>query len=116
MLEKILSIILNEQLVIRIFLIAGIVGPVLGLLAGFLLGRITGKSREYASKGLFFGLFFTLNIFLYKFYSYMVRYDPETGYVGLHKVSVFLMNIGIFILLGLVLGFLYRLFFKHYET
>ena len=37
----------------------------------------------------------------------MVRYDPETGYVGLHKMSVLLTNVVLFALVGLLLGLAY---------
>jgi hypothetical protein len=40
-------------------------------------------------------------------YRHMVRYDPETGYVGLHKMSVLLTNVVLFTLVGLLLGLAY---------
>ena len=42
------------------------------------------------------------------FYSWMVRYDPQTGYVGLHKVSVLLINVGVFVALGIIAGLVAR--------
>lgn len=111
MLEKFLSIILNEELVESIFFILAIAGPFVGLISGMVLGRIRGKSREYYWKGLFFGLLGPLNLLLYNLFEYMVRYDPKTGYVGLHHVKTLLINVLIFMSVGLVLGILYRLIF-----
>ena len=42
------------------------------------------------------------------FCSWMVRYDPQTGYVGLHKVSVLLINVGVFVTLGIIAGLVAR--------
>ena len=42
------------------------------------------------------------------FYSWMVRYDPQTGYVGLHKVSVLLTNVGVSVALGIIAGLVAR--------
>ena len=115
MLEKILAIILNETLVEQFFIVLAVVCPVLGLLLGILLGRFRGKTREFGLKGLFFGLLGSLNYFMYRLYSYLVRYDPETGYVGLHHVSVLIKNVAIFVCAGVLLGILYRLIFRRYE-
>jgi len=45
-----------------------------------------------------------LAICLWRFYSWMVRAVPETGYVGLHKVSVFAVNLLVFLAVGAALG------------
>ena len=42
------------------------------------------------------------------FYSWMVRYDPQSGYVGLHKVSVLLVNVAVFVALGIIAGLVAR--------
>jgi hypothetical protein len=44
----------------------------------------------------------------WEFYSWMVRYDPQTGYVGLHRVSVLLINVGVFAALGIIAGLVAR--------
>ncbi|OGL45943.1 MAG: hypothetical protein A2161_00885 [Candidatus Schekmanbacteria bacterium RBG_13_48_7] len=115
MLKNLLSIILDENFVEKLFLIVSIIAPVAGFLSGYLLGRLRNRSKEYCLKGVFFGFLGTLNYFLYKMYSYFVRYDPETGSVGLHQVKTLLLNVGIFIILGIILGLIYRLLFKRYE-
>ena len=115
MLEKILSVILNEQLVEQTFIVLAFACPVVGLLLGLGIGNIRKRTMMYALKGLFFGLLGTLNYGMYRIYSYLVRYNPETGYVGLHHVSVLVMNVLLFAGLGIVLGILYRIIFKRYE-
>ena len=114
MLEKFLSIILNEGLVEKTFIILAVVCPVIGLVLGYILGSFRNRIREYALKGLFFGLLGTLNYVLYRMYTYLVRYDPETGYVGLHHVSVLVTNAVIFVCIGVFLGILYRFIFRRY--
>jgi hypothetical protein len=39
-------------------------------------------------------------------YLWTVRVDPQTGYVGLHRVSVFVGNLIVFCALGVALGWL----------
>lgn len=39
-------------------------------------------------------------------YCWTVRVDPQTGYVGLHRVSVFALNAVVFIAVGVLLGHL----------
>jgi hypothetical protein len=41
---------------------------------------------------------------LWKFYSWMVRVEPETGYVGLHRVSVFAVCLLVFMIVGAAAG------------
>ena len=115
MLEKILSILLNETLVEKIFLIAGILGPVVGLCLGAITGKIRNNLKIDSLKGLFFGFLGTLNYFIYQLYLKLVGYNPETETVGLHQIKILLLNAIIFIVLGVCLGLLYRLFFKKYE-
>lgn len=43
---------------------------------------------------------------LWRFHLWMVRVEPETGYVGLHKVSVFALNALVFVACGCLIGHL----------
>lgn len=43
---------------------------------------------------------------LWKYYQWTVRVVPETGYVGLHKVSVFAIDALVFIAVGCLVGYL----------
>lgn len=49
---------------------------------------------------------------LYWFYQWTVRVNPQTGSVGLHKVSVFVMDAVIFILIGIVTGWLFARLYR----
>ena len=57
---------------------------------GAVLGRIRGNTRACILRGVFIGFLGTLNLVMYKLYSYLVRYDPETGFVGLISFVGFL--------------------------
>ena len=42
---------------------------------------------------------------LWLLYSYLVRYDPETGYFGLDKLWVLALNAIVFVLVGALFGY-----------
>ena len=51
---------------------------------------------------------------LWLVYSYLIRYDPATGYVGLHRTAVLWANIGLFAVAGIILGIIYgRVFVRN---
>lgn len=85
-----------------------------GPLLGAVLGVIIGAARKCAVVGLWqgvaVGLLGPAVYGLWLFYSYMVRYNPQTGVAGLHKVWVHVVNGLIFIALGALLGVIYRRF------
>jgi hypothetical protein len=86
----------------------------MGPLLGALVGLIAGYARKCIGLGLWqgvaVGLLGPVIYGLWRFYSYMVRYNPETGEAGLHKVWVHALNALIFIVLGVALGAIYRRF------
>lgn len=45
-----------------------------------------------------------LVVVAWRAYLWTVRVDPQTGYVGLHRVSVFAVNLIVFCALGVALG------------
>jgi hypothetical protein len=61
------------------------------------------KRPNAAALGLWAGLG-PIAMILWAFYSWMVRVVPETGYVGLHRVSVFAINLLVFVVVGAALG------------
>ena len=63
--------------------------------------------RDGLLRGLAFGLMGPIVYGLWRSFAWMVRYDPQTGYCGLHKVSVLLLNVVIFALVGVALGVAY---------
>jgi len=89
------------ELVMRVLLIGG---PLAGLVLGGLVGALQKKFAKRLLQGFGIGCFGVLNWILWRYYSWTVRYDPATGYVGLHKVSVLLINVAVFVAVGAVIG------------
>jgi hypothetical protein len=81
--------------------------PVVGVLLGLALGKARGGTRPALVRGLALGLLGPICYGLWRCFAWMVRYDPVTGYCGLHKVSVLLLNVALFALVGIGLGVLY---------
>jgi hypothetical protein len=86
----------------------------MGPLVGALVGLITGAIRRCPVVGLWqgvaVGLLGPVVYGAWLLYDYMVRYNPETGEAGLHKVWVHAVNALIFVVLGVALGAIYRRF------
>jgi len=82
--------------------------PVAGLVIGLLAGAARGAAGRGAWQGLMVGLLGPLIFAMWLLYSYLVRYDPETGQAGLHSVSVLLLNALIYAVVGVMLGAFYR--------
>lgn len=76
------------------------------------LGLIVGLVARAAVRGLAVGLLGPLIYGLWLGYSYLIRYDPRTGYCGLHRTSVLLLNVCLFALVGVVLGAVYGWLFR----
>ena len=81
--------------------------PLLGIIIGAIAGRLRGGVLSGIGRGLAFGMLGPIICVMWRFYRYMVRYDPATGYVGLHKMSVLAINICVFAIVGILLGALY---------
>jgi tetrahydromethanopterin S-methyltransferase subunit C len=81
--------------------------PVLGLIIGAIVGRLRSNVLYGTGRGLAFGMLGPVVFIMWHFYRYMIRYDPASGYVGLHKMSVFVLNIAVFAIVGVLLGALY---------
>jgi hypothetical protein len=72
-----------------------------------IVGIITKKLRLQVLRGVAIGLVGPVLLGLWRYYRYMIRFDPETGYVGLHRFSVYIINIVVFIVIGALLGVAY---------
>ncbi len=101
--------IVSLQTVDTVMVYLAVIGPLLGLAVGALVGSMRGMLTGGLKRGLLFGLLGPVIAAAWWFYRYMVRYDPETGYVGLHKMSVFFWNLLIFAVTGAILGAAYAL-------
>jgi hypothetical protein len=91
--------IINLAAFAKAILWLAIILPVLGLVVGLVTRAVV--------KGLAVGLLGPLIYVLWLGYSYLIRYDPATGYCGLHRTSVLLLNVVLFALIGIILGALY---------
>ena len=85
-------------------------GPLLGVLAGLIAGHLRGRLSHGLLQGLAIGLLGPLVFGLWLLYGHMVRYDPATGVAGLHRVSVHAIAALTFIVVGVVIGWVYRRF------
>lgn len=92
------------ELAMQIIAVAAL--PV-GLGGGALLGWLRGQIRYWLIRGGAVGLLGPIFYIMWCYYRWMVRLDPEAGYVGLHKPSILFLNIAVFVAFGVVLGLLY---------
>ncbi len=83
-----------------------------GLIVGTYLGRARGAMRKYMIRGAAVGLLGPIIYALWRYYRWMVRLEPETGYVGLHRPGVLALNVGVFIIVGAILGLAYARIFR----
>ena len=87
----------------RLVLLTAVVWLVVGVvIAGIRHARgAPGALR----RGLVWALLGPVVLVLWKFYNWMVRVEPSSGYVGLHRVSVFAICALVFVGVGGALGF-----------
>jgi len=83
-----------------------------GLIVGSCLGRVRGAMRTQIIRGAAVGLLGPIIYVLWCYYRWMVRLDPETGYVGLHRPGVVALNVAVFIIVGALLGLAYTRIFR----
>ena len=74
------------------------------LVAGIAYGKRTGDIRRGALLGGLCSALAPLIYCLWLVYSRRIGYDPETGVAGLHRVSVFLTNLALFVAVGAAVG------------
>ncbi|MCK4323994.1 MAG: hypothetical protein KAW89_05640 [Armatimonadetes bacterium] len=83
-----------------------------GLIVGTYLGRARGAMRNYMIRGAAVGLLGPIIYVLWRYYRWMVRLAPESGYVGLHRPGILALNVGVFIIVGAILGLAYTRIFR----
>jgi uncharacterized membrane protein YeaQ/YmgE (transglycosylase-associated protein family) len=72
-----------------------------------LLGGVCGW-RAVGKRGLVGAIPGVLILPLWMFHQWITRYDPQSGYFGLDKVKVLLMEVVLFVVLGVVLGWVWN--------
>lgn len=99
----------QAEMVLR-WLVLG--GPVAGTIVGALVGALRRsegcKVGCGAARGLAVGLLGPILYLMWRLFSHLVRYNPETGEAGLHKVSVMALSALFFMAVGALLGAFYR--------
>lgn len=101
--------IINERTFEALLRTLAVIGPLLGGAAG----ALGGTRRKGLLRGLAVGSLGPLTWGLWRLYSYLVRYDPQSHYFGLEKVSVLALNLLIFTAVGGVLGLLWAAWAPH---
>jgi len=101
--REIITLAQLDTLVLWITLAGAPVGLFLGALVKALCQR-----REAPWQGLFLGLVASGTGLLWLFFRWTVRVDPAREYVGLYRPGVLLLNVLVFLALGLALGWLWR--------
>jgi hypothetical protein len=96
----------------RALLVVALAGPVVGVAVGALAGWRRKRAGWSALQGLCVGLLGTVVYGLWQVYDYLTRYDPETNYAGLHRVSALALSALIFIAVGVGCAFALRALFR----
>jgi chromate transport protein ChrA len=86
--------------------------PVLAILIGLIVGAARKRLMAGLVKGVAIGALGPIIYGLWLLYNHFIRTDPQTGTVGLHRVSVLLMNVAVFAVVGVLLGLAYRRVFR----
>ncbi len=85
-----------------------LIGPLLGLIVGAIVGALRGGVGCGAWRGLAVGLIGPLIYLMWRLFSHLVRYNPDTGRAGLHSVATLALSALLFIVVGALLGAFYR--------
>jgi len=108
--------IIDERTVEMVIRAIGIGVPVAGVLVGALIGLLKKQFGRCLLRGAGIGSLGLLVWVMWVYYSWTVRYDPNTGYVGLHKVSVLLINVVVFAVVGAIVGWVWGWFSRRTLT
>jgi hypothetical protein len=92
-----------------------VVVVVVGLVGGWVAWQLK-KRREYFVRGTFVSGVGVLAYLLWCAYNWHVRWDPQTGYSGLDKVRVLLINLLMFVAAGLAVGWAWSILSPQQET
>jgi hypothetical protein len=64
--------------------------------------------RAVGTRGLVGAVPGVLILPLWMFHKWITRYDPQSGYFGLDKVKVLLLEVALFVVLGVVMGWVWN--------
>ncbi len=82
----------------RLFLLLAVGGPILGGLIGGLSGKKSGNAAKSVKMGIIIGMAGPANLVLWKVY------NAITGKLGLDTVKNLLVNLALFIAIGIIAG------------
>ncbi|MBN2382615.1 hypothetical protein JXQ70_07015 [bacterium] len=103
--ERLLNLLLDEQLVNSFFYWLGFIGPVLGLGFGWCWGVLADKKHNYLIRGLAIGCLGPIILGLW------LGYNAIVDALGLDTVKNLLVNLALFVVVGIILGLFYRFVF-----
>lgn len=96
--ETIVAYVTNEQHILMLLRILAIMTPLLGLAGGYICSRITHEKRYFISWGIIYGLSGPCILLLWHLY------NAITEYLGLDTVKNLVVNIALFVILGIGIG------------
>lgn len=105
---------ISEATADTIMLVIAFASPVVGMIGGLVWGLLRKRLWWGFCNGLLLGMLGVLNYGLWRFHKYRMRFDPVSGYAGLHRVDVLIENLLVFIAIGILIGFIAGLYVKHF--
>ncbi len=96
--KAILDFILERRNIEVLFNVLAVSLPILGLVIGLVVGRIKGRIKPYLITFTLAGLFGPFNWVMWRIY------NAITDHYGLDTVKNLLINLALFIVVGIVLG------------
>lgn len=106
--DEMREIVTMEQ-VNRWFLLLAIAAPIIGMLFGALAGQRRGQMKRGLVSGLAIGLLGPVNLLLWKVYNAL------TDQMGLDTVKNLLVQLGLFIMLGVIAGLVLGAVFRNWR-
>lgn len=104
---------MHELITVEAFAHGLMMVSVAWVVIGLVVTLIARGSPNALRRGLAWTMLGVLLPALWTFYSWMVRVDPKTGYVGLHRVSVFVVSAMVFIAVGIAVGLLFARLYRN---
>ncbi len=103
---------MSELVNLETFRMAVQIATALLVVGGVIAGLAMRRKDRGLLKGLAVACLGPLLYVMWIYYCWMVRYDPANDYVGLHRVSVFVINVLVFIAIGVLVGLVFGRAFR----